>query len=193
MTDTDRQLDYLKNSLFELGPRGIRYMNGYYHLRLMHEYVIPGWNVATKRIYPDVLNRNDKEFMNSLMKIPKLFRFISSVLIPMPKQFRFRAAYCQNKVHQTIIVCGLERYRIAKGTYPETLDQLVPTYLETMPNDVCSGNPMIYQRTAKDRFKLYSVGWNEVDDQGVSDPKVPMNGKDWVWQWPDEKTNSTAK
>ena len=45
---------------------------------------------------------------------------------------------------------------------------------------------MKYRRTSNDRFLLYSVGWNEKDDDGktVPDPHTkapdPEQG-DWVW------------
>ncbi len=35
-----------------------------------------------------------------------------------------------------------ERYRLATGDFPETLDQLVPDYLEELPPDPFDGEPL---------------------------------------------------
>ena len=35
-------------------------------------------------------------------------------------------AFAQTSVNQAIVACALERFRLANGVYPETLDQLVP-------------------------------------------------------------------
>jgi hypothetical protein len=82
------------------------------------------------------------------------------------------------------IVCALERYRLAHGEYPETLDVLAPQFIEKLPHDIIGGQPLHYRRIEGGIFLLYSVGWNETDDGGVpgtlSDPKQG----DWVWQYP---------
>jgi len=44
-----------------------------------------------------------------------------------------------------------------------------------LPHDVVTGDSLKYRRTADGRFLLYSVGWNEKDDDGDSDKG------DWVW------------
>ena len=60
---------------------------------------------------------------------------------------------------------ALEIYRSIHNEYPESLAQLVPDLLPSSPNDVFSGKPLIYQRTA-DGFLLYSVGENGRDENG---------------------------
>jgi hypothetical protein len=80
---------------------------------------------------------------------------------------------------QVIVACALERYRLAKGQYPETLDALVPLFIQHLPLDVIGGTPLKYRRTEEGRFLLYSIGWNERDDGGATLEKT-MEG-DWVW------------
>ena len=72
----------------------------------------------------------------------------------------------QTRVNQAFIACGLERYRGAHGDYPETLDTLVPQFIEKLPRDLLGGQPLHYQRTADGKFMLYSIGWNDTDDGG---------------------------
>ena len=85
--------------------------------------------------------------------------------------------------------CALERYRLAHGVYLETLDALVPRFIEKLPHDIIGGQLLKYRRTDGGKFLLYSVGWNETDDGGkVAIRKGgitvdPENG-DWVWEYP---------
>jgi len=73
----------------------------------------------------------------------------------------------QAAVHQLVIACALEEYRLQRGEYPEKLDELMPKYLAKIPRDVIDGKQMRYRREARDSFVLYSVGWNRKDEGGV--------------------------
>jgi hypothetical protein len=64
------------------------------------------------------------------------------------------------------IVCGLERYRLVQGKYPEKLDALAPAYIDVVPHDVMSGEPYHYRLNPDGMFLLYSVGWNQTDEGG---------------------------
>ena len=84
---------------------------------------------------------------------------------------------------------ALERYRLARGEFPESLDVLAPQFIAQVPHDVIGGQPLHYRRTADGQFVLYSVGWNEKDDGGiVFIPKGGSQAKfdegDWVWRYP---------
>jgi hypothetical protein len=76
---------------------------------------------------------------------------------------------------------------MANGNYPTTLDALSPKFLEKIPLDVCTGQPMKYRRIDDGKFLLYSVGWNEKDDGGtvVMDKQKThiedLSQGDWVW------------
>ncbi|AQQ08674.1 hypothetical protein L21SP3_00463 [Sedimentisphaera cyanobacteriorum] len=66
-----------------------------------------------------------------------------------------------------VTVLATLRYRIDKGQFPETINELVSSrYLQTVPNDSYSNGSLIY-RLMGDGFKLYSVGENFKDDGGV--------------------------
>lgn len=85
----------------------------------------------------------------------------------------------QTKVNQARIVCALELYRLARGEYPEKAESLAPQFIAQIPHDLIGGKPLHYQRLPDGKFLLYSIGWNETDDGGVSG-KSSDNG-DWVW------------
>jgi hypothetical protein len=65
------------------------------------------------------------------------------------------------------IAC-LEACRKEKGSYPKSLEELVPDYMPEVPLDPWTGKPLIYRRTPQ-RYTLYAVGPNRVDDGGVTE------------------------
>ena len=94
----------------------------------------------------------------------------------------------QNAVNLARTACALERYRLAHGQYPESLDALVPQFIAELPHDVINGQPLHYRRTDDGSFVLYSVGWNETDDGGevgfTKQGGLDISTGDWVWQYP---------
>lgn len=79
-----------------------------------------------------------------------------------------------------IVGLGLERHRLAHGGYPESLDALVPAFLEQVPPDPMIGQPLRYVRTP-DGYRLRSVGWDH-DDDGGAYPKRNRTDGDLVWR-----------
>jgi hypothetical protein len=100
------------------------------------------------------------------------------------------AAECLRSM--VIAALALKRHQLAHaGPYPDTLEQLVPRFISELPTDPFDGQPLRYRREAMDRFTLYSIGVNGVDDGG--DPTPPASrararsfivGLDLVWPWP---------
>jgi hypothetical protein len=85
----------------------------------------------------------------------------------------------QTYLQEAALACALERYRRACGEYPEALAALVPQFTAKLPTDLMTGEGLKYQRANKDKFSLYSVGWNQKDESGTSTTNR-MAG-DWVW------------
>lgn len=90
----------------------------------------------------------------------------------------------QTFVNQAVIACALERYRLARGDYPESLESLRPTYLNSIPRESSRGRPMFYQRDAKAGYELRGVGPNGIIDQG----KLPSD--DLLWSFTPPATNA---
>jgi len=66
-----------------------------------------------------------------------------------------------------------ERYRRQHGTWPESLAQLVPEFLPTVPIDQFSEQPL-KMIVSSDEIKIYSVGLDGIDDLGaLSDDQQP--------------------
>ena len=65
----------------------------------------------------------------------------------------------------SIAALALQRYRLAHGQYPDTLDALIPTYLNELPLDPLNGEPLRY-RHIDGRSLLYGLGTDRDDDGG---------------------------
>ena len=89
-----------------------------------------------------------------------------------------RVARIASGLDQARVACALERCRLARKAYPETLPELAPAFLPQVPHDLVTGAPLRYARTGEG-FRLHSVGWNGTDEGG-SRAKEPTAG-DWVW------------
>ena len=71
----------------------------------------------------------------------------------------------------TIAALAAERYRLANGKLPESLDALVPMYLDEVPTDPFDGEPMRFAKT-DEGIVIYSINEDLSDDGGaVTKPK----------------------
>lgn len=66
------------------------------------------------------------------------------------------------------IAVALSRWHQEHGSYPESLDRLVPVFLGEAPVDRFIDEPLFYEKTAKG-CRFYSVGSNEADNDGAED------------------------
>jgi serine/threonine protein kinase len=113
---------------------------------------------------------------------------LASVGIPRVMTAAKAAARTQTRLELAAVACALERHRAAKETYPESLSAIVPGFLPEIPRDLFDGQPLRFVRLAPNDYRLYSIGWNERDDQGelplnsVGDPSWADDAGDWVWQ-----------
>jgi len=88
----------------------------------------------------------------------------------------------QTFVSQTLIACALERYRLAHGAYPASLDVLVPEYLAAIPKEPTTGQPMHYRLLADGKFLLWAPAWNLQTLDGK--PGEYKDEGDIVWNQP---------
>jgi hypothetical protein len=79
----------------------------------------------------------------------------------------------------TATAVALERYKSARGGYPDSLAALLSTsHVYSLPVDPFSGKPLGYRRTAEG-YLLYSVGPDRLDQKGEVeyDPYDPVKGR----------------
>jgi hypothetical protein len=143
-------------------------------------------NLENNTIFPKKVDETVRDINKSLSSRSP-FTLLARIAIPNWAKAWQTTSYNQSLVNEAQIACALERYHLAHSEYPETLNALVPQFIETIPHDIIGGAPLHYSRTPDGTFSLYSIGWNEIDDGGQPSPHV--NGSyitdytrgDWVW------------
>jgi len=177
--------------------------------RLFDDYLMPGIDLVGRRISPRASRQAD-EGMTALLRKPwpTLFlrhRFFCRFLLPGFSGTLRKTAFAQTAADTAAIACALERYRRGHGQFPESLEALasqsetlaegsrIAKFIDKLPHDIITGEPLKYRCTKDGQYVLYSVGWNETDDGGMVEvkgseqapgyagPNVPQAG-DWVWQ-----------
>lgn len=136
-------------------------------------------------ISPRFIEQSVKDVEKSLNHAT-FFNVWARVSIPNFARAWQTTTYNQTLVNEAQIACALERYKLVNGSYPETLEALVPQFIGRIPDDFIGGQPLHYRRTEDGKFRLYSVGWNETDDGGVTVKDKSGNEErtqgDWVWK-----------
>jgi len=102
----------------------------------------------------------------------------------MPALERVHISKCRENcsIAATQVLVALKCYQVEHGELPETLDELVPEYLEAVPLDDFDGTPMKY---SKEKRVVYAVGTNLTDNGGIAkDDKdgVDTDGYDFVYK-----------
>ena len=113
---------------------------------------------------------------------------IARIVLPVSASVSVKIAGGQAFVDEAAVACALERYALEQGGYPETLDALVPGWINRVTPDVIDGAPMRYARTPEGSYRLWEVGWNGVDEGGkivleTGSTKPDIRRGDWVWQY----------
>ncbi|HEY2143880.1 MAG TPA: hypothetical protein VGH06_05965 [Candidatus Udaeobacter sp.] len=89
-------------------------------------------------------------------------------------RYRRRAA----ELRATAVVLALRQYQQAEQHSPQTLQDLVPKYLSEVPVDPFDGKPLRYRVRTDGRWIVYSVGPNQLDENGEQPKGVPRKYTD---------------
>ena len=151
---------------------------------------LPVVDPKTHRVFPARINELEKQVHDLRMRAwaPwNIFAALTTSYLPTtPPKFTQGQVW----VDEARIACALERYRLAHGIYPHSLEELAPAYIDTVPHDIINGEPYHYQLRPDGTFLLYSVGWNQKDDGGKvvyekdSPSRLDYRNGDWVWPTP---------
>ncbi|MFO0834260.1 MAG: hypothetical protein U0638_04760 [Phycisphaerales bacterium] len=103
------------------------------------------------------------------IEVPRRYILLQLMIPAIGKAISARDQWVQQQ-HATRLMIAIERYRAAKGEYPEKLEQLVPAFVESMPTDPYSDLGFVYKpgedRKARASYTLYSVGEDNEDNSG---------------------------
>jgi len=141
------------------------------------------------RAFPHLQSQINEKITNSADKwdADAPWNFWFSLAAPSERDMMQRYAHAQVWNDEALIACALERYRLAKGVYPNSLADVAPAYIDEIPNDIMTGEPYHYRLGTDGQYLLYSIGWNLKDDGGTiafkkDSPKSKDDDEgDWVW------------
>jgi hypothetical protein len=172
---------------FRLMPSAYFYRNELAFAQMHDQFIVPLVDLTNRVIAPAKL-RQSQETMQAEMKRYSYYKVQAQMVFPAIAASVMKIVRIQAHVDLATVACALERYHLAHGEYPESLDTLAPQFVTKIPHDIINGQPLHYRRTDDGRFVLYSIGWDEKDDGGkiflTSNGTVDQKKGDWVWQYP---------
>ena len=173
---------------FRFMPEGFFYQNELAFAQMSQQYLLPLVDINARIVTPIVFEHAD-DGVSAQLKHYSPYKAEALMAFQAEAAGARRFAFAQTSVDLARVACALERYHLEHGEYPQSLEALVPQYIDAIPHDIINGEPLHYRRTGDGKCLLYSVGWNETDDGGLF-PSKKNNGTfgkcDWVWRYPEE-------
>jgi len=183
---TDRWVPNVQNwihsSVWRSIPRGWAYQNVVNGNKLYTNTVLC-LDPARQLVFPDKANASHKQ-SDAVFSHWSPYTFLASMMVPNFVRAAQTTAKNQTMINQARIACALERYHLAHGEYPETLDALIPQFIDAIPHDLVGGQPPHYRRNADGTFLLYSIGWSQQDRGGHASKSTQWDKEDGDWVWP---------
>jgi hypothetical protein len=176
----------LKCWLLGFLPQGWIYQN-MVALANLDEQFIQSYDPVTHRMFPARLDTAGEK-QHKMLGSARPHSFLADHLVFDPIRTWRTAALQQVTAECARVACALERFHSANGKYPEGLDSLHPEFIQTLPSDLLTGQPLDYRLIGADRFVIYSVGWNGKDDGGIGtnlqdrSAELDSRGDDWIWE-----------
>jgi hypothetical protein len=194
MDELDRSMDspgalVQVGALMTVAPSGWLYLEQLNYSRNFDQHLLPLIDLKKRQIHPGAVREADASVARLTQGTPVSrylhHRFFSGLLLPAISRACQKTAFAQTAVDTASVACALERYRLAHGGFPDSLDKLEPQLMPALPHDLINGKPLTYRLNPDGHYLLYSVGWNETDDGGwTKQTKAGENGRaegDWVW------------
>jgi len=89
--------------------------------------------------------RNERGFtLIELLIVVAIIAILAAILIPNFLRARAQSQYAASKGNLKNLATALESYFVDRGSYPDTLITLSPTYLRAVPNDPCTNTAYTY-------------------------------------------------
>ncbi len=178
-----------------LMPRGWFDQNKVVIGRMHSECLLPIIDSETHRAFPDMESAMTKR-LESLGFRP--YTIFAHMMLPALVNTCVRSARVQTALDSAQLACAIERFRLARGELPGSLDLLAPQFIPEVPHDVIEGKPLRYVPNGNGGYLLYSIGWNQTDDGGTivkgkgSSSRAQAAHGDWVWQMPPPELSQQA-
>jgi hypothetical protein len=105
-----------------------------------------------------------KSIDTEIGEIPKI-RYLAKAMTPAVARVTEMDCRIMSRLDGARVALAVERYRLANGKLPESLKDLVPTFLESVPIDPFDSKPLKYKKLDPG-FVIYSIGEDRQDDGG---------------------------
>lgn len=179
-------------ALFVAAPSGWFYLEERNYSRAFDQYLIPVINATNHLITPQAVVEADAGIAKITTASPGKrilhHEFLSPLLFPAFSKTAEKVAFAQTAVDTATIGCALERYRLATGQFPDSLEKLIPSFISALPHDIFNGQRLSYRIAPGGHYVLYSIGWNGKDDGGAvhHNKSGEPNQQEGDWVWTDE-------
>ena len=130
---------------------------------------------VTTKLEPEQRWAEYQRINNEVDQLSVLF-YMTKMLLPAFSKIGMIELRSITQVDCARAVLGVERFRLAEGRLPGTLEEVVPKYLEAVPIDPFDGKPLRYKRLEKG-YTIYSVGEDGEDNGGIPKSKVQKDEK----------------
>lgn len=175
--------DLLHVSKFDWMPRGWWYQNLVF-ISAIHHKAAASWDADQNVFLPGKISECERD-MDTISDRFRPYYFFAAKVASSYSRAVQTTARSQVRVWEGQMACALERYRLKQGAYPGSLNVLRPGFMEKLPHDIIGGKPLKYNGTEAGNFLLYSIGWNEADDGGMTgltkSGQEDVREGDWVW------------
>ena len=163
------------------------YNNQYQINKIITEDILSIIDVSNHKVSANQIKIAEKKILQLKDSfIPSQYA-ITLMLLPNCKIMMLKISQAQTALNQAYIVAALERYRLKNNKYPKKLNKLQPDYISKIPGDLFHEKDLIYQSNHDSSFTLYSIGFNEKDDDGkffIKNNKINFNSDKGDWPWP---------
>jgi hypothetical protein len=118
---------------------------------------------------PEVSPENRKSFLKKIDEeinnLPKYHYLITGSII-LKTDFFIDVIKC--KVYRNLLLTfsGIEKYKIHKNKFPNSLEEIFPEFCKNKPFDPFNEKMLNYKKE-KDGYKIWSVGPNGIDEGGI--------------------------
>ncbi len=148
-------------------PRGWAQQNKVAYVRGLDAQIFAAFTVSPERIFGDRIPLSQKSggAKKSRSPLTVLSDLSLTNIAPILENYGTSA----EKLRLHAVTWAIERHRLAHGSVPATLAELVPAYLGAPPADLFTGQPLRYEKLSASAFRLYALGKNTRDDAGKDD------------------------
>lgn len=143
--------------------------------------IVGGFDFTNRTVSPKVLSEARDQLNRKLTPAQALrtHQVASRLLLPALASACGRFALAQAHLDMCRIAAAVEKYRLNKNAYPESLSQL--DSVELLPRELFPGHPAYRYQLQDKGYLLYSIGWDLDDDLGQHAGRNTNKEGDWPW------------